>query len=169
MSKSINTRKVRLKFYDPDAGRDLKELQGGWPVVEGKLVAKLTGTFNKTWYIMKLDNELFNFDPYCTGQARGKLIKKLQYLILIPPDEEISECKIKEVKKAIADKKLFDIDLPPDTIGEAMKNKTPVDVGVLAGDEPQKVPDLITTEDSTNNNFPYYTLLSGKLTTIENY
>lgn len=76
--------RLRLETLDPD-GEYLGPPEGGWPVLQGRLVAAVEGLHEKIWYLCELDVPLpHGWDP-THGMARDRLKgARVRYLLLSP-------------------------------------------------------------------------------------
>lgn len=144
MSSAIDQR-VRLRLLDPDAGYGSRPPAGGWPVLEGRLVAAVLGLYGKTWYLLKLDRPLpAGFDPL-GGMPKQSRSEPIDYLFLSPAPA------------------MPTIDVPPDFIGESLAQRRVTPVLVSIGAPPEGMPPAITLDDVPSL-FPG--LCSGKLEAI---
>lgn len=139
MSQAIGLR-VRIELLDPDASYASPPPAGGWPVVEGRLVAAIPGAHGKMWYVLEIKGRLPDgFNPLSTQPERS-LRKPLRYLFLSPaPAVPTAE-------------------VPADFIGETLAQGMTAPVLVMVASAPEKLPNAITLK---NMEFPY--LCSGTL------
>lgn len=120
--------KVQLRLLDPDAGYAFPPPKGGWPVVEGRLVAAVPGLHGLIWYLLELEKSLpAGFDPL-QALPEGCKKKSVRYLLLSPAAP------------------LPTFETPPDFIGDTLVRREVVPVLVSVGAAPENLPFPITAD-----------------------
>ena len=136
MTAAVGQR-LRLALGAPDGARSVPTPAGGWPVVDGRVVATVPGPFlglegpgfEKAWYVVALDAPLAaDFDPLHTlhGQPAAPATQVLLRPDLVdpPPPAEVRA-------------------LPADVIGAALaadgRARVSVYVGRAAGALPERL------------------------------
>lgn len=148
MTKALGIgKRVKLKLLDPDGEHAFKPPAGGWPLVEGELIAAVPALHGKLWYLMKLDKPLSpGFNPLHSDLPEMFQTIPIWYLLLSPEPN------------------IPTIDVPPDYVGDRLNNGQTAMVGVSVAGASKRLPKAILMDDVPSR-FPG--LCSGDLEAVE--